>query len=94
VRISREDCLRPIAKPRGNDVDGNPLGERECRRGVPEHVQRSSRETGRLAQPCECFSKALRMDRPAQDVSEDEVTVDVSGAGRSALGKLNVSMLA
>ena len=72
----------------GDHVDGDALGERQRRRGVAEHVQRPGGEPGGLAKLPEPLGQGLRVNRPAERVGENEVTVHVGVTREVALEEL------
>jgi hypothetical protein len=52
---------------------------------MPQHVQRPRRDAGALAVLAEPLREPLRVDRPAELVAENEVTVIVGVPGEVAL---------
>jgi hypothetical protein len=60
--IGLEDRLRSVAEPSRNDVKGNAVRQPQARMCVPEDVQRSGEQSGRLAVLRERCRELLRMD--------------------------------
>jgi len=81
MRIGRQHRLRVVAEPGGDDMHRHAGRERQRRGGVPENVQAAARQPSGRPVLCEPFGEPLRMDRAAERVSEDEVSVHVRGAG-------------
>ena len=85
MRVGREHGLRVVAKPSGDDVHGDAVGQRQGRGRVAQDVKRSRLDPGCLAVAPEPFGEPLGMDRAAELVRENEVPVLVGATCKLAL---------
>jgi hypothetical protein len=75
VRAHTQHRFGRVAETRSDDMHRDTVRERQCRVRVSQDVQRSGRQPGRLAMAQERLAQPLRVDRAAELVTEDEVTV-------------------
>jgi hypothetical protein len=66
--------------------------ERQRRRCVAQDMKGARWDPGRLAVLAEPFGEALRMDRRAELIGEDEILVSVGVTGEVSLEQLGVAM--